>query len=69
MLATASCPPRIYAKPEEMARVALRVKPKRKFFDQSAHEHYRYTDCGRPVNYPEPICTDCLCKECHAATK
>lgn len=59
-------PPRIDASPEEIARVVLRAKPKRKFFDPPTVQQYRCAGCDRPVNYPETIYNDGLCAECHS---
>ncbi len=59
-------PPKIDAMPEEIARVVLHAKPKRKFFDPPAVEQYHCTGCDRLVNYPETLYNDRRCPECHS---
>ena len=61
-------PPRIDAKPERIAAVALNAKPRggARFGGAPKRTEYRCQDCGQQVSYPDTLFDDGRCKECHA---
>ena len=63
-------PPRVDARPEEMAQAMFSLPAGRKWeYLEAGLEGpvYRCADCEREVNYPDTLYQDGRCETCHAA--
>ena len=60
-------PPRIDAKPGEIAAAVLNAKSPPRFGSAPKQSEYRCRDCDRLVEYPETLYQDGRCEQCHTA--
>ena len=63
-------PPRVDAKPEDIAQAMFSLPAGRKWEYMEAGPDgtvYRCADCQREVNYPDTLYRDGRCEACHSA--